>query len=97
MIAMVFQPTRYSRTMTREEWYRTYRWVRQTRKELQTNEQKMLAAALVCTDDRIKANIMEHIIRPPLMAVPALSEGHTFNLAPGSIHYVNAPRKSWLP
>ena len=94
---MIFEPNRYPRTMTREEWYRTYRWVRQTRKELQTNDQNMLAAALVCTNERIKADIMESIIRPPLMIVPDDIKERTFDLRPGSICYTNTPRKSWLP
>ena len=85
---MLFQPQRYPRTMTREEWYKTYRWVRQTRKELQTTEQKMLAAALVCDNERIKADIMEHIIRPPLLVVPDLVQLKSIDMHPGCITYV---------
>lgn len=97
MTALVFQPHRYPRTMSREEWYRTWRWVRQTRKELQSNDQKLLAAALVCGNDRIKADIMEHIIRPPIIVVSADLDEHIFDLRPGAMYYVGAPKKGYLP
>lgn len=84
--------------MSREDWYKTYRWVRQTRKELQSNDQKMLAAALICTNDRIKADLMEHIIRPPLMVVPDVEQNCNFDMKPGAVYYVSGDqRKSWLP
>lgn len=70
MTQLIFEPHRYPRSMSRLDWYKTYRWVRQTRKELQSNEQKMLAAALLCTNERIKADLMEHIINPPIVWVP---------------------------
>jgi hypothetical protein len=82
-VNLIFQPHRYPRSMTREEWYRTWRWVRQTRKE-----QRMLAAALVCGNDRIRQDIMDQLVFPPLLIVPNVPENQSFDLRPGAICYV---------
>lgn len=74
--------------MTREDWIKTYRWVRQTRKELQNNDQRLLAAALICTNERIKQDIMDSLIFPPLLFAPNTIDGQEFDFRPGAISYV---------
>lgn len=92
-----FDPERYPRTMPREEWIRTYRWVRETRKRLKSDEERMLAAALLCSDDRIKRQMLDNIIYPPILMVPDVLQDQEVELHPGAISYITKPRKRFLP
>lgn len=93
-----FEPERYSRSMTKEEWLRSYRWVRQTRKKLRSNEEKTIAALYLVTDKRIRREIIDNVIYPPILMIPDLPENQNFQMTSGSIAYVTTqPRKRFLP
>lgn len=95
-----FDPDRYPRTMSREDWIKAYRWVRKTRKELASRDQQLMAAALLCGDERMRREAFNSLVYPPVMMVPDLELNHPIDIRPGAINYItHKPKRSfreWL-
>ena len=97
MTQLIFEPEFYPRTMTRAEWLRAYRWVRKTKRELASQQERIVAVALLSGDDRLRKEVCDKLIYPPLLVVPDINLPYDIDLSPGAISYVRKPRKGFLP
>lgn len=70
MLSLYFNPSKFSRTITRKEWKEIYRWKRITEKKLieVTQEQIQNLVTYGSTVPRyMKADIIDKIVNPPLL------------------------------
>lgn len=88
---LVFNPERLSRSITRDEWRDIWRWKRVTEKQLRKSVEEQIGLLVAYGNNmpqKIRRDIIDVVVNPPLLMYPFPEDGQPIDLRPGAIIYV---------